>query len=144
MDKFIMSRKERELLVIFRKLEKKEITQAVAAQMLNMTERGLRKKLKRYRSEGDFGLVHKKRGAPSSRQWHGPDRIIALDLLKSEGWRGFGPTFATEQLKKRRIIISVETIRKMMIAEGLWVAGREKLYIVNGVNVKKFLAFLSS
>jgi len=46
MDQFIMSRKEREQLIIFKKLDKKEITQEVAAQMLNMSERGIRKNLK--------------------------------------------------------------------------------------------------
>jgi hypothetical protein len=127
MDKFIMSRKEREQLAVFKKLDKKETTQAIAAQMLTMSERGLRKKLKRYRLEGDSGLVHKRRGMPSTRRWKGPDRELGLDLLKSEGWRGFGPTFAAEQLRKKGIIVSDETVRKLMIAEGLWISKKKKV-----------------
>ena len=44
MDKLIMSKKEREQLKMFEKLVAGEITQAVAAEMLNMSERGIRKK----------------------------------------------------------------------------------------------------
>jgi hypothetical protein len=126
MDKLIMSRKEREQLVIFKRLDKKEITQASAAQMLSMSVRGVRKKLKRYQLQGDSGLVHKGRGAQSAKRWKGPDRALAVELLNSEGWRGFGPTFATEQLKKQGIVISDETIRKIMIEEGLWIPGKKK------------------
>ena len=121
-----MSRKEREQLTVFKKLDAREITQTAAAQMLNVSERWVRKKLKRYLLLGDFGLVHKARGVPSKKRWSGPDRALALDLLKSEGWRGFGATFATEQLKKKGIMVSVETIRKMMIEEGLWKLRKRK------------------
>jgi len=53
--------------------------------------------------------------------------VLAIDLLKSEGWRGFGPKFAVEQLRKKGIIVSNETIRKIMIEEGLWTPGKKKI-----------------
>lgn len=127
MDKLIMSRKEREQLNVFQRLEAREITQAAAALMLNISDRWIREKLKRYRAQGDAGLIHQGRGAPSSRRWDGDDRKMAIDLLKSE-WQGFGPTFTAEKLKElKNIVVSNETVRKMMVAEGLWIPKQQKL-----------------
>lgn len=126
MDKFIMSRKEREQLKIFEKLISGEITQVVAGQMLNVSDRWIRKKLKRYREQGDAGLIHHGRGKPSSKRWNSNERALTIDLLKSE-WHGFGPTFVAEKLKElKNITISDETVRLAMIAEGLWVPGQRK------------------
>ena len=126
MDKLIMSKKEREQLTVFNKLNTGEITQVIAAQMLNLSVRWTRKKFKRYRLQGDSGLVHQGRGRPSSRRWNEDERSVAVDLLKSE-WQGFGPTFTTEKLnEKKGIIVSNETVRKMMITEGFWVAKKKR------------------
>ena len=120
MDKYIMSKKEIEQLRVFEKLKAKEISKAAAAQLLGMAERGMRKKFKRYQTEGVKGLIHKSRGRPSPRRWGGEQRALAVSLLNSELYKGFGPTFATEQLAQHGIKISKETIRKLMIEEGLW------------------------
>ena len=121
-----MSRKEREQLKVFEKLEAGEITQVIAGQMLNMSDRNIRKKLKRYREKGDAGLIHQNRGRPSPRCWADSERAIAIDLLKTK-WTGFGPTFAAEQLEEYEgIKVSSETLRKAMIIEGLWVVGKRK------------------
>jgi len=126
MDKLIMSKKEREQLKVFEKLATGEITQVVAAQMLNMSERGIRKKLRRYRKQGDAGLVHQSRGRPSPKRWNVNDRALAIELLRSD-WNGFGPTYTAEKLKELKgIKVSDETVRKMMIAEGLWITGKRK------------------
>jgi hypothetical protein len=45
----------------------------------------------------------------------------AIEALKDPDWHDFGPTFASEQLAKRHDIkASKETVRKWMIAAGLW------------------------
>lgn len=126
MDKLIMSRKEREQLGVFKKLVAGEMTQATAAQVLQISERWVRKKLKRYHLQGDAGLVHQGRGRPSQRRWDGQECALAIELLKSE-WRGFGPTFTAEKLKELKdIVVSEETVRKVMIKEGLWISGKRK------------------
>jgi transposase len=126
MDKLIMSRKEREQLKVFEKLEAREITQLVAGQMLNMSDRNVRKKFKRYREKGDAGLIHQSRGRPSCKRWAESERAIAMDLLRTK-WIGFGPTFAAEKLEEYDgIKVSSETLRKAMIAEGLWSVGKRK------------------
>ena len=122
-----MSRKEREQLSVFQQLKAGKITQAAAAQMLNFSERWINKKFKRYRMQGDIAFVHQNRGKPSPKRWNKKDRKIAIELLKSE-WQDFGPTFTAEKLKELKdIIVSNETVRKMMIAEGLWIPKRQKL-----------------
>ena len=121
-----MSRKEREQLKVFERLDAGEITQAAAAQMLNISDRWARKKLKRYRANGDSGLTHRNRGRPSLRRWNHDERSLTIDLLRSE-WRDFGPTFVAEKLKELKgITISDETVRKMMISEGLWIPGKRR------------------
>lgn len=122
----VMSKKEREQLKVFERLNSGEITKNAAAQVLKLTTRWVRKKLKRYRTQGDIGLVHKNRGRPSSRKWDPKEKALAVELLKSE-WRGFGPTFASEKLAELKgIKVSNETLRKTMIANGLWAPGRKR------------------
>jgi len=121
-----MSKKEREQLKIFERLASGQLTQSTAAQILKVSTRWIRKKLKRYREQGDAGLVHLNRGRPSSRKWNSKEKALAIELLKSE-WRGFGPTFAAEKLAElKNIYVSAETVRKAMIANGLWTPGRKK------------------
>ena len=115
-----MSRKEVEQIKIFERILRKDITQAIAAQILEMSERQVRSKLKRYKTSGAKGLVHKSRGKPSSRKWDPKYEALALDLLRSE-WKGFGPTFTAEKLEEiHGIKVSKETIRQAMIQAGIW------------------------
>jgi hypothetical protein len=126
MDKLIMSRKEREQLKVFEKLEAGEITQVIAGQMLNMSDRNIRKKIKRYREKSDSGLIHQSRGRPSHKCWGDNERAMAMNLLRTK-WTGFGPTFAAEKLEEfEGIKVSRETLRKAMIVEGLWAVGNRK------------------
>lgn len=121
-----MSKKERNQLQIFHLLDQKEITQKEAAVRLNLTERWVRKKIKRYKNEGDVGLVHKSRGRESEKRWNEGERTFALDLLKSE-WKEFGPTFSAEKLDQiHGIKVSKETLRKAMIQEGIWISKKKK------------------
>ena len=91
--------------------------------MLNLSPRWVREKLRRYRAESDVGLVHKNRGRPSPKQWDPNEKALTIELLKSE-WHEFGLTFASEKLAERKgIKVSDETLRKVMIANGLWVSG---------------------
>ena len=126
MGKLVMSKKEREQLKVFEKLAANEITQIASAQMLKVSSRWVRKKLKRYKSRGDAGLVHLARGKPSPNRWNSEEQMLTVDLLKSE-WNGFGPTFVSEKLNDlKNIKVSAETVRQMMITKGFWVAGKRK------------------
>ena len=51
-------RSNRDSVKVVAKLKAGEITQVIAGQMLNMSDRNIRKKLKRYREKGDAGGSH--------------------------------------------------------------------------------------
>jgi hypothetical protein len=126
MEHITMSNKEREQLIVFNRIEKGEITRQEAALQLEMSERGVRKKFKRYKSDGASGLVHKSRNRASPRRWCEKERALAIDLLRSD-WYGFGPKFTSEKLLELKgITISKETLRKAMIAGGVWQAKQLK------------------
>lgn len=127
MEHITMSNKEREQLIVFAQLKKGEIKQYEAASQLKMSVRWIRKKYRRYEQKGDKGIIHLSRGATSTKQWAGEKRVLAVNLLKEE-WQGFGPTFASEKLEELHgIMVSKETLRKVMIFEGIWSAKARKL-----------------
>lgn len=127
MGNITMSRKERKQLIVFNELKKRVITQIEAASRLSLSTRWVRAKYKRYLQQGDAGLVHTNRGKPNGRKWDGPERTMAINLLKSDDWDGFGPTFAVKKLKQLHgIHINKETLRGAMLEEGLCGAWRRK------------------
>lgn len=127
MGKIIMSLKEKEQVLVFEQLKRKEISQVVAAQILKVSERWVRTKLKRYLKHGMQGLVHKSRGKPSKRAWNKDKRDFAIDLFKGI-FLGFEPTYGAEKLKELyNITVNRETLRKQLILEGLWKAGKKRV-----------------
>ena len=105
---------------IERVLEKRT-TQAEAAIKLGLSQRQFRRILQRYRKEGVSGLVSKKRGVPSNRKTNesvmDEVRKFICDPLMSD----FGPSLMAEKLEKTKgIRLSKETLRKIMIGEGIW------------------------
>lgn len=121
-----MSRKEINSLPIFERLRKSEITQRVAALQLQLTERQVRNKLNRYLKFGAEGLAHRSRGRPSNKRIPNEKRNKIVQLIKDH-YHDFGPTFAAEQLLKRnKVHINRETLRQIMISEGLWKSKKEK------------------
>ena len=126
MDKFTMSRKENKQIPVFEKLVRGEISQKAAAKMLGITDRQVRNKWKQYRAKGAEGLVHRGRGRASSLKWDKTEKEYAMSLLKGD-FKGFGPTFAAEKLEElHSITISKETLRKAMIAGGIWSCKKRK------------------
>jgi hypothetical protein len=116
-----MNRKEREQAKVFEQIKLGAITQSEAATRLGISDRWVRKKIKRYYVQGDAGLVHISRGKTSSRRWNPKHEQLLAGLLQAE-WHGFGPTFATEKLEEMHAIkVSSETVRKAMIRSMLWV-----------------------
>lgn len=121
MEKFIiMSIKEKHQVRVYEQLVRKEITQKTAAEELNLSPRQVRNKVKRFKSEGIEGLVHKNRGKTSSKRFDADQRAFAVELLKSELWFDFGPTFAAEKLRElHNIQICRESVRTIMRQEGI-------------------------
>jgi len=126
MEHITMSKKEREQLIVFDRIKKGETTQKEAALQLGLSERWIRKKLKRYMQNGDVGLIHQSRNKVSPKRWNEHEKALAINLLRSD-WRDFGPTFTAEKLKELKgIKINKETLRQAMIEGGVWQAKQKR------------------
>lgn len=95
------------------------LTQSAAGEQLSLSERQVRRLVRRYRDEGDAGLIHRGRGRQSNRQFPAELRARVLERMRS-AYKGFGPTLASEKLAERDgLVVSRETLRRWMIEEGL-------------------------
>ena len=90
------------------------------------TEEDVDRILERLDSAGASGLVSQQRGKPSNHQLSDEVKQKVLDFVKGK-YRGFGPTLACEKLVEvEGISISNESVRQMLISEGLWKARKER------------------
>ena len=119
-DVLMMRRIEIKRLQIIDKVIKRELKQVEAAKALNLSDRQLRRLTKRVKHEGESGIIHKLRGRTSHRRI--PDKVHQRALgLYRRCYHGFGPTLAAEKLIERDgLVVSKETLRNWLIAEGLW------------------------
>lgn len=114
-----MSHKELKRLHVIRKAIEKGITQAEAAEVLEVSERQVRRIIKRVRDEADKGVIHQSRGKLSHRA---TSIVVKKKILKlcRNVYSGFNPTFASEKLFEReKIRISREALRQWFISEGI-------------------------
>lgn len=115
-----MSMKELERAELFSKLRQKALTQIQVADILGITPRQVRRLFSEYKHHGPIALISKKRGRPSNHQLPKGLKELVLALIK-EHYPDFGPTFAHEKIAEvHNLQISVWSIRKLMIENGLW------------------------
>lgn len=127
-----MTQAERDRLVALKKAKKKLITQKQAAEEIGVTERQVRRLLRKLRRKGDRAVIHELRGRASNRKLAAELEQWAVSVLSDPVYRGFGPTLAAEYLhKKHDITVSKETLRRWMVSAGLWKAGRRRLIEVH-------------
>src|ERR1700681_3114546 len=128
MERIAMSQEERDELNWLKRAKEGSISQREAAERMRVSERWVRKLLKRMKREGDHVVVHGLRGRASNRKLAPRLQTQAIEILKQPDWHDFGPTFASEQLAKRHgIQLSDETLRRWMITAGLWKSKSRKL-----------------
>ena len=137
MDLLKMSMKEVNRLEVMQRLDGKRLKQKAAAELLRMSERQVKRLLRCYRQGGASGLISKRRGRPSNNQLAEETKRKVLDLLKDK-YKGFGPTFACEKLVELDgLKISDESVRQLMIAEGLWKAKKARKVIVHQMRERR-------
>ena len=120
-----MTQAERDRLVALKKAKKKLITQKQVAQEIGVTERQVRRRLRKLRRKGDRAVIHELQGRASNRKLPAEMEQQAMTVLSDPVYRGFGPTLAAEYLHKRhQITVSKETVRQWMAKAELWQAGR--------------------
>jgi len=121
-----MSAKEVNRLEVMQRVAEKRLKQKAAAELLGISERQVKRLLGRYRQQGARGLISKRRGKPSNNQMSEETLRKVLDLLKGK-YKGFGPTLACEKLGEvEGLKISDESVRQVMLAEGLWKAKKAR------------------
>lgn len=132
-----MSSKEISRLEVMQKLQEKRLSQKEASTILGVSVRQIKRLLKSYRREGTKGLVCKHRGRRGNNRLDEKVLRKTLDLLTGK-YKGFGPTLAWEKLvEKEKLKISVESVRQLMIAEGLWKARRAKKAVVHQLRERR-------
>ncbi len=138
MDKLLtMSKKEVTRLEVIQRTEAKRLKQKEAAEMLRVSERHVRRLLRAYRQSGTEGLVSKRRGKPSNNQLNEEVKQQAIDLIYSQ-YPDFGPTLAHEKMtEKHGLELSRETVRQLMITEGLWKPKKAKKLVVHQMRERR-------
>ena len=132
-----MSEKELTRLKVMEQVEEKRLLQREAAKKLKISERHVRRILKSYRQSGAAGLVSKRRGKPSNNQMAGEVKRQALDLIYSQ-YHDFGPTLAHEKLTEvHGLELSRETVRQLMIREGIWKAKKARKLVVHQMRERR-------
>jgi DNA-binding Lrp family transcriptional regulator len=127
-DRFEMSQKERDRLKVLHEAGKGQITQKQAAEQLRVTERQVRRLIKQIRDRGDVAVVHGLRGRASNRRIDSETERRAIEELRRANCHDFGPTFAAEHVSRLLgVKVGRDTMRKWMIAAGLWRSRKRKL-----------------
>src|SRR5271168_1751797 len=111
-----MNQADRDRLVALKKARDGKMTQRQAAAELQISERQVRRLLAKLRKAGDKAVLHGLRGR-SNRRIDAEQRERAVEILKRDVYKGFGPTLASEYLaKKHAMKVSKETVRKWKVS----------------------------
>src|SRR5512139_1832071 len=106
-----MSREEAKRLHIIHQVLNKKISQTEAASLIGLSDRQMRRMIKRIRKEGDEGICHRSRGKTSNHCISGKIKDKTLRLFR-EQYKDFNLVHATEKLfEVHGITINDETLR---------------------------------
>jgi transposase len=127
MDKLLtMSNQEITRLEIMQRLRDKRLKQFEAARMLGIGVRQVKRLFRAFKAHGAVGLVSQRRGRPSNNRLDPGIMQQAIDLIY-ERYQDFGPTLAHEKLTEvHGLKLSDESVRQLMVTEGLWKPKRTK------------------
>jgi transposase len=103
-----MSMKERVRLEVLSRVVRREISVGKAAGLMGLSERQARRVWRRYKAEGDRGLVHRLRGRPGN-AGSGELRQKALALCRGL-YSDFGSALAVEYLAKEGLEVPRQTL----------------------------------
>jgi transposase len=126
-----MSRRELGRVEVLARVKSQELRVVDAAVLLRLSYRQAKRLWKRYREEGALGLKHRSAGRRSNRACSERFRRKVLGLVREKyggavGER-FGPTLAAEHLASEDgERVDAETLRRWMLAEGLWSRERRR------------------
>ena len=106
-----MSRQEAKRLYIIHQAMDQKITQSEAATLIDLSDRQIRRMIKRIRKEGNEGICHRSRGMISNHRIPKKIKNKTLKLFR-EQYKDFNLVHATEKLSEvHGITLSDETLR---------------------------------
>lgn len=116
---YTMSTEELDRIKILEKVKKKELKQKKAAYLLGISTRQIRRWVRRYKSQGAAGTIHKLRGKTGNRKAEETVLANASALYRKE-YSDFTITMAHEKLVElHHFPYGRETLRKQLIQEQL-------------------------
>src|SRR5216683_1063554 len=126
-----MSKRELGRVEVLTRVRSKQLRVVDASRLLGVSYRQAKRLWKRYRDEGAAGLQHRSAGRSSNRAHDEKFRQRVLRRVREKyggavGER-FGPTLAAEHLESEDgLKVHAETLRRWMLAEGLWSRERKR------------------
>jgi transposase len=131
-----MSQRELTRLEVIQRVKRKTLRQGQAAELLGLSVRQVKRLCKAYQQGGAAALISQRRGQPSNNRL--PEKTIkrARQLLRAR-YHDFGPTLATEKLAIEGVSLSVETVRQLLIGEGLWKAKRVRRAVIHQLRERR-------
>jgi len=126
-----MSRGELRRVGVLTRVESGELKLINAAEILGLSYRQSKRLWKRYQEKGPEGLKHANAGRESNRRKPKGfrERVLRVVRKKYSGAEGerFGPTLAAEHLASDdHLEVNAQTLRRWMLAEGLWSPARKR------------------
>lgn len=126
-----MSARELSRVEVLSRVKAGTLSVQSAATVLGVSARQAKRLMRRYRAEGAQGLKHRSAGRPSNHARPPAERarVVALVREKYSGSIGerFGPTLAAEHLASEDgVTVHHDTLRRWMLAEGLWSRARQR------------------
>jgi transposase len=126
-----MSKRELARVGVLARVKSQDLRVVDAAALMRLSYRQAKRLWKRYREEGAAGLKHRSAGRRSKRAYSEKfrGRVLGLVRKKYGGAVGerFGPTLAAEHLASEdKLQVDAETLRRWMLAEGLWSRERRR------------------
>ena len=126
-----MSARELTRVEVLSRVKGGSLTLGSAATLLGVSYRQAKRLARRYRAEGAKGLKHRSAGGASNHARPPAERERVLALVR-EKYNGpvdvrFGPTLAAEHLASEDgITVHHDTLRRWMLAAGLWSRARKR------------------
>lgn len=126
-----MSKRELGRVEVLARVKSRQLQVVDAGRLMRVSYRQAKRLWKRYREEGAAGLKHRSAGRESNRAHEASFRGQVLRRVREKyggavGER-FGPTLAAEHLASEDgLQVDAETLRRWMLAEGLWSRERKR------------------
>jgi transposase len=126
-----MSPRELKRAGVLARVQAATLSLPAAARLMDVSYRQAKRLYRRYRDQGATGLTHRSAGRPSNRGITASIRARVVRLVREKYSGGvderFGPTLAAEHLASEDgITVDHETLRRWLLAAGLWSRARKR------------------